>query len=214
MMLVFPYFYGIIGAAAMNQGICTGITVLLAVKYRKWFDLQIAALPTVCYLITSLTTLLFLKNMDVTTLASMFGVFLIALSIYVAFFQKNLNIRPTALVAIASGTMGGLLSGLFSLGAPAIALYFLMVTDSRETYMGNLQPLFALTNLAGLSMRIVQQYYTIDMVAPTVVGFIALLIGQWIGNRVAGRLSGEKMNQIVCFLVGISGVVTLCKQLL
>lgn len=213
MMLIFPYFYGIIGAAAMNQGICTGMTILLALKYRKWLDPKVVALPIVCYLITSIGTLLFIKNIDLSVLSSIFGVFLMALSLYFLHFQKRVKLNPTPLAAIASGSIAGVLSGLFSLGAPAIALYMLAITDSRETYMGNLQPLFAITNFAGLSMRVVQHYYTMDMLLPAVFGFVALLLGQWIGSRIAGKMSGEKINQVIYLLVGISGAITLCKQL-
>ena len=153
-------------------------------------------------------------NIKLDLLSIAFGLFLIVLSVYFIFFQKSLKLRPTSFVAIVCGLVAGALSGLFSIGAPTMALYFLAVTDSRESYLGNLQALLAVTNIASLSMRVSRGLYTTDMLIPTAVGFASLLIGQWLGSKVAGRLTGEWFNRVVYALVGFSGVVTLVKQLL
>ena len=214
MMLVFPHFYGLIGATSLSQAISTGMTIIMGWRYRAWLKPQWVLLPITCYMVTSLSVISIVGNIKLDLLSIAFGLFLIVLSVYFIFFQKSLKLRPTSCVAIVCGLVAGALSGLFSIGAPTMALYFLAVTDSRESYLGNLQALLAVTNIASLSMRVSRGLYTTDMLIPTAVGFASLLIGQWLGSKVAGRLTGEWFNRVVYALVGFSGVVTLVKQLL
>jgi uncharacterized membrane protein YfcA len=107
----------------------------------------------------------------------------------------------------------GTLSGLFSLGAPAIAVYFFSTTDTRESYLANLQFLFAVTNIASLGMRIAHGYYTQSMLLPTAVGFAALLMGQRIGDKISGHLDKEHFSRFIYSLVGLSGLISLLRQL-
>lgn len=213
MMLVLPYFFGLVGATSLSQAISTGMTIILAWRYRASLKPKWVLLPIVCYMATSLGVISIMGRINLSMLSIAFGVFLILLSAYFIFFQKNLHLRPTPLVAIGCGLAAGTLSGLFSIGAPVMALYFLAITDSRASYMGNLQPLLAVTNVASLSMRAARGFYTADMLLPTVFGFAALLFGQWLGSKAAGKLNGEHFNRIVYALVGFSGVVTVLKQL-
>lgn len=213
MMLVLPHFYGIVGAASLNQAICTGMVAIVAYRYRKWIDWKILLLPTVCYLIMSLCVISLVGSIDLNALSVVFGICLILLSVYFLFVQKNIKLRPTPQSAVLCGLLAGAFSGLFSLGAPIAALYFLSITDSRETYLGNLQLLFTITNIAGLGMRAARGYYTAGMLPATAVGFAMLLIGQWLGSHVSGRLNTSQFNRAVYLLVGFSGLVTLLKQL-
>lgn len=213
MMLVLPNFYGLIGATSLSQAICTGMTIIVGWRYRAWMRLQWVLLPIACYMATSLSVISIVGSINLGALSIVFGVFLIVLSTYFIFFQKSLKLRPTPLVAIICGLVAGTLSGFFSIGAPIMALYFLAITNSREAYLGNLQMLLAVTNVASLSMRVAHGLYTVDMLVPTAIGFAALLVGQWVGRKVSDRLHGEGFNRAVYALVGFSGVVTLIKQL-
>ena len=214
MMLVFPYFYGIIGAASLNQAICAGRTIGVFWLYRKNFRLSLALLPTASYLIASLSVLTIVSEIDLTVLSAAFGVALVVLAGYSLTSGQKIRMKPNAGSAIIAGSVAGILSGLFSLGAPVIALYFLSATQCRDSYMGNLQGLFAITNTAGLCMRIFRGYYSCCLVFPTVIGFLALLLGQWIGSKIAGNLDGQKINTIIYLLVGVSGAAVLVKQFL
>ena len=41
LMLVFPHFYGMLGAPALNIAICTLMTVMLAIRYHKHLRLSL-----------------------------------------------------------------------------------------------------------------------------------------------------------------------------
>ncbi len=53
LMLVFPYFYGILGAPTLNIAICTLMTVMLAIRYHKHLRLRDVAAPLPCFALAS-----------------------------------------------------------------------------------------------------------------------------------------------------------------
>ena len=214
MMLVLPRFFGIVAAPALNQAISTGMTIIMACRYFRYMEFKKVVLPMIFYLAASLSVIWFVKDMDLHLIAILFGVFLLALAIYFFFFQKKIRLHPTPAAAAGCGLIGGTLSGLFSIGATAMALYFLSCTDRREDYMGNLQFFLAATNTVSLSMRVVRGLYTADLILPTLVGFAAIFLGQRIGDRISGKLDPARINQFIYILVGITGIETILKNLL
>lgn len=214
LMLVLPHFFSLIAAPALNQGISTLMTVILAKRYIKYMEPKQVFLPIACYIAASTCVIWIIKDIDLHLLAIAFGVFMILLSIYFMFVQKNLQLKPTPLTAVLCGLLGGVLSGLFSIGSTAMALYFLACNDKREGYMGNLQFLLAVTNVVSLCMRTLRGIYTIDLLLPTAVGFAGILLGQKIGGKLSSRLDPSVINKCIYILVGLTGLETLIKQLL
>ena len=135
------------------------------------------------------------------------------MSIYFIFFQKNIKVKPTAASAVCFGLLAGALSGLFSIGATAMALYFLAISRDRNVYIGNLQTLLAINNVVSLLTRALRGIYTADLILPTAVGFAGILLGQFFGSKIAGKLDAAKINLFIYILVGVSGIETLIKQL-
>lgn len=214
MMLVLPRFFDLVAAPALNQAISTGMTVLMAIRFFRYMEFKKVILPMIFYLTASLSVIWFVKDLDLRLIAILFGVFLLALAVYFFFFQKKIKLNPTPMAAAGCGLIGGTLSGLFSIGATAMALYFLSCTEKREDYMGNLQFFLAATNVVSLSMRAVRGLYTADLILPTLIGFAAIFLGQRIGDKISGRLDPVRINQFIYILVGITGIETILKHLL
>ena len=213
MMIFFPYYLGVIGAASLSQAICTGMVIIVAWKYRAYIEKRYFLLPTVFYLITSQFILLTIGKMNVRLLSVGLGIFLIALAFYSAFIQKNLKIRPTLVSAVVCGLVAGSFSGFFSLGAAPAALYMLSVTEDREHYLGNLQIIFVINNIASLITRYAKGYYTTDLILPTFIGFAGILVGQRFADRFANRLNRVWLSRIVYGMVAVSGLSTVLQHL-
>lgn len=213
LMLVLPHFFDMLASSSINVSICVGMTVILAWKFRKYVSPRSILLPLISFSAVNIFTIWIVGSLDLHYLAMAFGLFFIALAFYFAFFQSRIHITATPVTAISCGALGGALSGLFSIGAPAMALYFLAVTKDRKSYMGNLQLLLAVSNIISMCTRIYRGIYTLDLIPVTVAGFAGLLVGQYIGSRISGRLDPIKLNRMIYFLVGFSGLTTFLKQL-
>lgn len=135
------------------------------------------------------------------------------LALYFMFVQKNLKVSGNPIVGAVCGLISGALSGLFSIGAPTMALYFRAVTEDRNHYFASLQTLLAVANTVSTITRINRGLYPADLILPSVVGFLGLLAGQFIGSKVGKNLDAEKLNQFIYIMVLLSGINTLVKYI-
>ncbi len=213
LMLVFPYFYGILGAPALNIAICTMMTIIMAIRYHRYLRLRDIAAPLPCFALASALVIPIAGKADLRLLGIAFGVFFILLALYFMFVQKNLKVSASPLTGAVCGLISGALSGLFSIGAPTMALYFRAVTEDRNHYFASLQTLLAVANTVSTITRINRGLYPADLILPSVVGFLGLLAGQFIGSKVGKNLDAEKLNKFIYIMVLLSGINTLVKYI-
>ncbi len=214
LLMVLPRFFNVLEATTLTQTICTGTTIMLAFIFRKYIEWKKILLPGIAFMVAAVFTISQLKKFDLAWLGAALGLFLLILSLYYLFWQKKIEVHPTPLLAVAFGLLSGVLSGLFSIGATLMAMYFLAVTEDRNHYMANLQLLLAVNNVVSLYTRAATGILTASLILPSLIGFGGLLLGHLIGSRIAGKLDGEKLKRFVYVLVGVTGIETLIKQLM
>lgn len=186
MMLVLPRFLGMLQAPALSASITAALTCGLAWKFRREIDLRTAAVPILTYLASSTVTIRLVGGLDLEVLVLAFGVFLILLSVYFIWFAWNVAIRANFVTASVCGLISGVCTGLFGVGGPLMAIYFLAATDRKETYLASLQFLFAVNNLANLAVRVVCGIYTLDLIPLSIVGILGGHSGPDGGHKGAG----------------------------
>jgi uncharacterized membrane protein YfcA len=124
-----------------------------------------------------------LGDMDMGMVTLGFGVFLVLLGTYFLFVAKGEPIRVTLPLTIALGLAAGVTDGLFSIGGPFMAIYFLGVSKDHESYLGNIQTHFAINNIFTLSTRIANGLYTASFLPLTAVGLAGVFLGQLFGTK-------------------------------
>lgn len=214
MMTVLPYFFTMIAGPSISTSICFGLTITLAWKFRRHIKLSIMLLPTVFYGIMSIAAIRLLGGMDLRVLTILFGAFLMLLGTYFLTIAKNTKVRFTLPMTIAFSVLAGVTGGLFSIGGPIMAVYFLEVTDGREEYLGNMQSHFFINNVINMCARIVSGYYTLSLLPFTLLGIAGVVCGQKAGLKVGGRLNADRLRTVVYGYVVLSGAITVAQQLL
>jgi uncharacterized membrane protein YfcA len=214
LMAVFPYFFSMTAAPALSSSICWGLNLMLTWQYRKAIEWKIILLPGLCYIVFALLSIQFVGKMNYDALTIAFGVFFIILSVYFFFFSKKLTFKGTTGSAVFCSVISGICSGLFGVGGPLMAVYYVSVTDKRETYIASLQTIFAVNGLTILLMRLAKGYYTADMIPLTLAGIAGMFLGKVLGVKSADKLDGDRFKKIVYAFVGISGLVTIIETLL
>ena len=213
LMLFLPFFFDMLAAPAVSSAICLTLSTSLAWQFRRKILWNVCLLPTLVYMAGSMWAIGMVKSMDMELLTLAFGVFLILLSIYFLLFSSRLTLRANRLTASICATISGVTSGLFGIGGPLMAIYFVSATEDKESYIGSIQFLFAATSVLNLFARILSRIYTIDLIPITILGFVGIMTGKKIGLYILNILDPDLMKKLVYFYVGISGVLTVLKQL-
>lgn len=213
MMLLLPTFFNMLQAPALSCAICLGLTAPMAWKFREYIRPKLVLPPLIAYEVGAITTLNVVSYLDLGILGIAFGVFLILLSLYFLFFSKNLKVKPTLGSAVFCGTLSGVCNGLFGIGGPTMAIYFLAITDTKESYSGNQQCLFFITTIINLIIRIYKGFYTLDLIPFTLIGMVGIGLGMRIGLKILSRINSNLLRKIIYAFVGLSGILTLVDHL-
>lgn len=209
MMLFIPHFFDMITAPAVTSAITMGLSLTLAWKFRNHIRWKCCLLPTVVYLIFSTTSISLARKMNLEYLSLAFGVFLIALAIYLFVFSEKITMQANQKTAVACAMISGITSGFFGIGGPLMAVYFISAIDDKNAYIGTLQFLFAFTNTVNLLTRIANGIFTVDMLPAVALGFAAITVGKLAGLRILDKINPGRIKKLVYAFVGISGILSL-----
>lgn len=210
---ILSQYFNMVAAPAINSAICLVLTSILTWKYRHFLNWKIVLPPSIPYVIASVSLISVVEKINLTLLSLCFGVFLLFISAYFLFFEKKINVKPSLSSALLCGAISGACSGLFGIGGPVIALYFLIIADNHNSYTANIQFLFTATNICNMSARVLRGIYTLELFPATLVGIIGIIAGENIGLKISGRLNQMVMKRVVYIYVGISGIVTIWQNL-
>ena len=213
MMMVLPYFLDMVTGPALSSSINFFLSLTLTFKFRDTIRLRLILYPVIPYMICSTGAIMALKHLDMRLLAIAFGGFLIILSAYFLFIAGKMSVRPTWQSAVVCGAVSGVCAGLFGIGGPLMALYFLAITDSKESYTGNLQCCFTCSCLSNTLTRVSRGIYTMDLVPLTILGLVAINLGKALGLKVLDRLDANLIRKIVYLFVGLSGLLTVVQNM-
>ena len=214
LIMILSRFFELTEAASLNTAICAALSLSLTWQFRKEIRWKLLLVPEIPYLIASVLIIRVISAINMTALAVGFGLFLIALSVFFFFFEKRIHLRGTLPTALVCGGISGVFSGLFGVGGPLMALYFVAIMPNRVAYVASLQCFFLLSNMISIPTRLAEGLYSLSLVPMTLLGIAGILCGKHLGLRIADRLDGAKLKTIIYIFVGISGAVTLIQQIL
>lgn len=213
MMIFMPALFPLLQASAITSALCIALTVSLAARYRKLVDWNVLLLPGSVYLVFSNLTIWVSTYLKTKSLMLAFGVFLIALALYSGIAKNRIAFRPTPAAAVVVSAVSGISSGLFGIGGPLMAPYFLSTTKSKEEYIGTMQTLFVFSTVIGLGMRIARGIYTLSLLPVTLLGMAGVLIGRKLGVAILDKINIAVMSRLIYVMMGLSGVLTVASNL-
>ena len=88
------------------------------------------------------------NGLDLHVLARVFAVFLMALAVYFLVVARRMCIRaPKPAAGVVCGALCGVSAGLFAIGGPPMAVYFVAAAEDHATYLACMQLLFTITGM-------------------------------------------------------------------
>lgn len=213
LMMVLPFYFDMIDAPALAIVINQLFCMALFWKYRRHIQWRVALPPTIAFGAANLLTMPFVNGLDLHILVLVFAVFLILLALYFLVVARRVRFAPKPAAGVVCGALCGVSAGLFAIGGPPMALYFVSAAESHVSYLACMQFLFTVTGLTGIVGRLCNGLLRPGILPYAAVGAACILLGAVVGSRIAGKLNADTMRTVVYIFVGVSGVILLAQQL-
>ena len=213
MMQFFPHFLGMVASPALVGAITLLLSTSLAWRFRRHIHWPTVLFPTALYILVNTAAINLVRSVNLDLLTAAFGAFMVVLAVYFMLFAGKFTFRPSWRSASLCAALSGCTAGFFGIGGPLMALYFVTAAKDKETYLANLQFLFVASNTCSLCTRVLNGIYTPALIPLTLLGFVGIFLGKKWGLKLLDKLDIDRMKKIIYILVGISGLLTLLKQI-
>ena len=209
-MTVLPFLMPSYAEAVTLSGLLslTSATVVMIqyVKFVTWKRL----LPMVgAFVVFSTAAIFMLDKIEGPAMRQILGIMLVILSLYFSFFKEKLQkfIRPTKGWLLGTGSVSGIMGGLFGMHGPPVVLYLVVSEPSKDHYMGMIQTYAVITNITMLIVRAWNGYVTPTVGITYLYALGGLAIGILVGNWAFKRIPSRLFTYIVYAYIGISGMI-------
>ena len=209
LMIALPFFYTISRAAGIACIVTIVLTAAMVLRYRRHINLRKVVLPLLLYAAAAAAAIKLAPYVDQALLKRCFGGFLILLALYHFFLHGKDHGKWSIWGSAAAIIFSGACSGLFAVGGPLMAVYYLANTDSKEEYLATMEMLFLLNNIWSSYVRIRNGIVTSAEVPVILLGAAFILLGFLIANRLVDKLDDKRMGFAVYIAVGFSGILNL-----
>ncbi len=209
-MMFFPYVLGdTMEAAALINIVAFTQAAIFCLKYRKHTDWKLLLVPIAAYFVFSFLTVRFASGLKNDTMRMLLGGFMLALSLYFFFVARRVRLRPCTRNGILAGGLGGIMSGLFSIGGPPVGLYFSAATEEKETYLATIQSYYTLSNAYIIGLRAAHGSITPHVLTAAIFALAGMGLGSFLGNTIFQKLHADHLRKAMYAMMAVSGVVML-----
>lgn len=206
MMVYLPSLFTITQSAGVSAMVVSALCTVMVIKYRNTIQYRKVVVPFVIYAGMATVAITFSDLIDQSIMKKLLGLFLLILSGYF-FAQKSKKGETFSWVkAGVFISLSGIFSGLFGIGGPLMAVYFLSLSETKEMYLGTIQFFFFINTLYTLIIRMLNGIITTAHLPIILVGMISILIGLLIALKFLGNISLRKMKVLIHFFIGLSGL--------
>lgn len=209
-MAVFPYILPSYLQATAVSSVCVAtMSTMVAIRQRRYINFKIILPLFVGYSIASIWSVRYAKAQAEGFMLRLLGCVLILVSIYFIFFSEKIHIKPTFLNGVAAGLLGGVGSGMFSIGGPPVVLYLMSAISDKDEYRACSLTYFALGSWYVSVVRWSNGMLNAQTFQLWLMAIATLCAGTYIGNRIFNRINAATLKRLVYCFMAVSGVTML-----
>jgi len=206
MMIFFPSILPMAQAAGIGGLIMFSSVLGLTLRYRHHFRFKRVIVPFIVYATVATWSVHLGNVLDTHLLRMLLGGLLVALCAYFT-LSKNAGARRYPwYVAGAFMVISGFFNGLFGIGGPLMALYFLSLARSMPEYTANIQGFFLIDTVYIAAVRVANGILPPPTIPYILVGMVAASLGTIIAARLLNRLNPDTIKRWIYAFIGLSGL--------
>jgi uncharacterized membrane protein YfcA len=205
LMVFLPHILPISQSAGVSTLTMFIGNVIMVWRYRHALNFKRIVPPFIIYAAVAAWSVHLGTVLPVNILKAMLGGLLIVLAVY---FTLSRNMHVThfpIIVSVVFMIISGFFNGLFGIGGPLMALYFLTIAQTKEEYLASIQTFFFMDAIYVTTLRFATNVLSLSDVKFVIVGMIGAMLGTIIANRIVDHLNIERVKQCVYVFIGIAG---------
>lgn len=205
-MSLWPLLLPFQTAAAMEAISAFVMVTYLSIRLRHHIQWKILWPPAIIAISFSILGVHTLSALSEHALHRILGIALLLLDIYFIFFSGKFSIKPGLLSSAIAGAVSGFLSGLFNIGGPPMAAYFLAVCDQKETYEATLETYFLLTSASVFLSHLFIDDVTQGFILPMLAAIAGTVLGTICGYRLFQHITLRHIKKLIYAFMLIAGM--------
>lgn len=214
LMVFLPSILPMAKAAGVAGMIPVISVVMMAIHYRHYIKIKRIIWPFILYAVVASLSIHLGGLLNVHISRAMLDGLLIILSLYFLFSKTGGQKEFPWYVAVIFVLISGFFSGLFGIGGPLMALYFLSLSSTKEEYMATVQMFFVLDMTYTSTFRVINGIITVNEIPIVLIGVVGAALGTFIASRILTHMNLVLVSKCIYTFIGFSGIYYLTTSLL
>jgi len=206
MMIFLPALLPIDQSAGVAGLIMAASVIMLVGRYHQAIKLKRIIIPFIVYASVAAWSVHLGQVLDLQLLRLLLGGLLVGLAIYFTLSKQAGTQRYPFYIAGSFMIISGFFNGLFGIGGPLMALYFLSLSESTADYTANMQTFFLIDIIYITSIRVASGILTVAVIPVILIGMLGAFIGTAIAARLLTHLNIQLVRRGIYAFIGISGL--------
>lgn len=205
MMIFLPQLLPMDQSAGVAGLIMFASVVTLTWRYRYAVHVKKIIIPFIIYASVAAWSVHLGQVLDVQLLRRLLGGLLVGLAVYFTVSRRETTCQFPWYVAGMFMIVSGFFNGLFGIGGPLMALYFLSLAKSTAEYVGNLQAFFLIDVFYITTIRVINGILTPSVTPWIAIGMVGAFVGTAVAARILPKLPMTAVKQLIYVFIGLSG---------
>ncbi len=189
------------------------MTLAMAYQLREKINYKVLLFPTISSLIGTSIGMYWLMTFDTDVLKMLLGAVIIVIGFYFAFYNDKIYIAPTPFNGILTGTLSGILGGMFNTGGPPLVIYYFAALKDKYSYTASLQVTFTIIGMYNILLHMAYGNIDTTVINLTGAGVIAVFLGGWAGLKIFDKLNKVALAKGINVFLFIMGLTLILQTL-
>lgn len=209
-LMVFPYLFSYTESLAMGSLLAVVANFYNVYLYHKAIDRTWVFRWLGVYFVADMMAVFVLKKVgDHPIWYTLMAIIFIVMALYLLWGQKIIRVNPSMVTLVIMAILSGIIMGMFGVGGPLMAAFFLEATHSKEDYLGTSQLVGGCTLAIDFVMRVINGMFSVDLVGYTLLGVVSMGVGLYIAKRLVSHMDALALRRFICVVMIVDGVFML-----
>lgn len=209
-LMVFPHLFGYTSSLALGGLLAVVANFYSVALYRKHINWTWVFRWLAVYLVADLLAVFVLKKVgDHPIWYTLMGVIFVLMAIYLLWGQKLIRVQASVTTLLVTAILSGLIMGMFGVGGPLLAAFFLVATHGNKEYLGTSQLAGGCAMGIDFLIRMGNGMFPMALAGYALLGFVVMIAGALLAKRLVSHMDPLVLRKFICLVIFCDGIFML-----